>query len=154
MNLKIIILGGLAMYVAQFVIAMLTGPIIHEGILEETYRAHATFWRPELNQDPPDMAALLPLWITVGVIGSFVIAGIYSVIRGTFAGSGWVKGAKFGSVVWLVQLVTMAGWSGIFNLPYGLWGWWAVESLLYMVVGGAVLGLVAEKLSPEAPAAA
>lgn len=149
MNPKIIFAGGLAMYVAQFVISMATGPIIHNGILNDAYRANAAFWRPELNAVPPDMTALLPLWISVGLVGSFVLAGIYGVIRGAFGGSGWVQGAKFGLMVWLVQLVSMAGWSGVFNLPYEIWGWWAAEGILYMVVGGAVLGLVAEKLAPQ-----
>jgi len=148
-NPKIIFAGGLAMYVAQFVLAMASGPLIHEGVLEAAYQANAGFWRPELMQDPPDMASLLPLWISVGVVGAFVIAGIYGVVRSAYAGRGWVRGAKFGFTVWLVQLVTMAGWSGVFNLPYEIWGWWAVEGILYMVIGGAVLGLVAEKLAPE-----
>ena len=150
MNLKIVFAGGLAMYVTQFVISFATGAVIHEGILVEAYRAHSQFWRPELNQVPPDMAALLPLWITTGVVGSLVIAGIYGVLRSAYAGSGAVRGAKYGLTVWLVQLVTMAGWSGVFALPYEIWGWWAAEGALYMVAGGAVLGLVAGKVAPQA----
>lgn len=153
MNPKIIFAGGLAMYVTQFIISVGTGPLIHERALMAAYKANAVFWRPELNEVPPDMASLLPLWISVGVVGALVIAGIYGVVRSAFAGRGWVSGAKFGFMVWLVQLVTMAGWSGVFNLPYEIWAWWAVEGVLYMVIGGAVLGLVAEKLSPESPAA-
>lgn len=149
MNAKIIFAGGLAMYVTQFVIAMATGPLIHEGVLVDAYMATAGFWRPELMADPPDMAALLPLWITTGIVGALVIAGIYGVVRSAFAGAGWLRGAKFGFTVWLVQLVSMAGWSGVFNLPYEIWGWWAAEGAAYMIVGGIVLGLVAEKLSPQ-----
>lgn len=149
MNAKIIFAGGLAMYVAQFVIAMATGPLIHEGVLVDAYMATAGFWRPELMADPPDMAALLPLWITTGIVGALVIAGIYGVVRSAYAGAGWLRGAKFGFTVWLVQLVSMAGWSGVFNLPYEIWGWWAAEGAAYMIVGGIVLGLVAEKLSPQ-----
>ena len=48
MNWKVIILGGLAYFIATFVIGMATGPIIHEGVLEELYNATAVFWRPEL----------------------------------------------------------------------------------------------------------
>lgn len=148
MNMKIIVAGGLAMYVAQFIVAMGTGPLIHEGVLVEAYMANASYWRPELNQDPPDMAALLPLWITTGIIGSLVIAAIYDVVRGSLGNAGWASGLKFGFVIWLVQLVTMAGWSGVFNLPYEIWGWWAAEGLVYMLVGGAALGFVAGKLAP------
>jgi hypothetical protein len=62
-NIKVILLGGLALYAAQWVVSMVSGAIIHEGILTEMYQAHASFWRPELNQQPPDMAALMPRWM-------------------------------------------------------------------------------------------
>lgn len=149
MNLKLVFAGGLAMYVTQFVISFATGPFIHEGVLVEAYMAHSQFWRPELNQVPPDMVALLPLWITTGVIGSLVIAAIYGSIRSGIAGTGAVSGLKFGLGVWLLQVVTMAGWSGVFALSYEIWGWWAAEGALYMLGGGAVLGLVAEKVAPQ-----
>ena len=70
-------------------------------------------------------------------------------IRRGFSGTGWVSGAKFGFVVWLVQLVTYASMYGVFNLPSRIWAWWMGEGLLYMIVGGAVLGLVAAKVAPE-----
>lgn len=97
-NLKVIVVGGLAMYVTHWIISMGTGPLIHEGILTEMYEANEPFWRPELNQQPPDMAA---------------------------------------------------GWSGIFNLPEMIWVWWSFEALVAYAIGGAVLGLVVGKLSPE-----
>ena len=150
MNVKVILAGGLAMYVTQFIISMGTGPLIHTGVLTEAYQAHAGFWRPELNEVPPDMAALLPLWVSVGIIGSLVLAGIYTIVRPAYAGSGLARGAKYGLTIWLVQLVTMAGWSGVFNLPYEIWGWWAFEGALYMVAGGIALGIVAAKLDPHA----
>lgn len=149
MNWKLIIGGGLAMYVAQFVVSFATGPIIHNGILESAYMATASFWRPELTQDPPDMAALMPLWIATGVIGALILAAIYGAVRGAFAGAAWLRGAKYGLTVWLIQAVTMAGWSGVFNLPYKIWGWWAAEGVVYMVIGGIVLGIVANRLAPD-----
>lgn len=147
MNWKVILGGGLAMYVAQFLMSMLTGSFIHENILNDAYMANASFWRPELNQDPPDMAALMPLWITMGLISSFVIASIYSFINGAFCGSAVVKGAKFGLMVWAIQAMYTMGLSGIFNLPYEIWLWWLVEFALMGIVGGIVLAVVAEKLS-------
>ena len=59
-NLKVILAGGLAMYITQWILSMLSGPLIHEGILTELYTQTQAFWRPELNQQPPDMVALLP----------------------------------------------------------------------------------------------
>lgn len=149
MNWKIIFIGGLAFYAVQWIISLGTGPLIHEGVLKDLYVLHAGFWRPELNAVPPDMAALLPRWIGVGLITTFILAAIYAVIRHAFNGSGWMKGAKFGFMLWVFAVCTMAGWSGIFNLPETVWVWWAIEAVLYYVVGAAVLGWVSEKLSPE-----
>jgi len=32
-NIKVIVFGGLAMYVAQWIVSMVTGSLIHEGVL-------------------------------------------------------------------------------------------------------------------------
>jgi hypothetical protein len=148
-NLKVILGGGLAMYVAQFALSMITGPVIHEGVLTELYQANAQFWRPELNQQPPDMAALMPRWIAVGLIASFILAGIYDNVRSALDGSALLRGAKYGVILFLVNLCISAGWSGVFNLPDAIWLWWNAEGLLVYVVGGAVLGWVTGKLAPE-----
>ena len=58
-NIKVILGGGLAMYVTQWILSMLSGPLLHEGILTPLYIETQSFWRPELNQQPPDMAALV-----------------------------------------------------------------------------------------------
>ena len=148
MNWKLIILGGLAYYVAAFIVSMGAGAVIHEGVLGAAYDATSSFWRPELRQDPPDMAALMPMWITVGLITAFIFAGIYGVIRNVFSGSGWQRGLKFGVILWLINASAMASWSGVFNLPYNIWGWWIIDALIYTLVGAIALGAVAEKLAP------
>jgi hypothetical protein len=148
-KIKVILLGGLAMYVTEFLLSMVTGSVIHEGVLEELYIANASFWRPELNQDPPDMAALMPMWITNGLITTFIMVTIFDNIRSALDGSGWMKGAKFGFIIFLFSACFSAGWSGVFNLPGMIWFWWNVEALVMYLVGGAVLGLVVAKLSPE-----
>jgi hypothetical protein len=148
-NIKVIVVGGLAMYAAQFLLGILTGPLIHEGVLTEAYQANASFWRPELNQQPPDMAALMPRWIATGLIGAFILAGIFDNIRGGLAGSMLVRGLKYGVILFLINLCISAGWSGVFNLPEEIWIWWNAEALLYYVVGGAVLGWVTGKLAPQ-----
>jgi hypothetical protein len=148
-NIKVIVLGGLAMYITQFIVSMITGPFIHENILVDAYIATSSFWRPELTQVPPDMAALLPRWITTGVITAFIITAIYDNIRSAFDGSGLLKGMKFGFVAFLFSACLSAGWSGVFNLPSEIWIWWSADFLVMYLVGGAVLGLVTAKLSPE-----
>ena len=59
MNWKLIIGGGLAYYIAAFIVSFVGATLIHEGVLDATYTATSSFWRPELIQDPPDMAARL-----------------------------------------------------------------------------------------------
>ena len=149
LNIKVILIAGLAFYVTQFIVSMLTGQVIHTNILEDLYRETSTFWRPELNQDPPDMAALMPRWIAVGVIAAFIITAIYDNIRSALNGSAITQGAKFGFIAFLFSICLSAGWSGVFNLPDEIWIWWNVEALVIFLAGGTVLGYVTEKLSPE-----
>ena len=149
MNWKAIIIGGLAYYIVTFAIGMLTGMYIHEGVLDEAYTATQSFWRPELNQDPPDMAALMPLWITTGLIIAFVYAGIYDTFRSALAGSAVVKGIKFGVVLFLFMASWSLAMSGVFNLPQIIWTWWIIESLIYALVGGAALGWAVGKFASD-----
>jgi hypothetical protein len=128
---------------------MASGPLIHTGILTDLYVANASFWRPELNQDPPDMAALMPRWIATGLIGALIQTAIYDNIRSALDGSSVVKGVKYGFILFLIYAAMSAGWYGVFNLPEMIWFWWNVESIVMFLAGGAVLGLVVGKLSPE-----
>lgn len=92
MNWKLIVIGGFVFYVVTFVVSFATGPVVHEGILDEPYRATVEFWRPELTQDPPDVASLMPRWIAGGVLTALVFAAIYGWIRGGLSGAPWLKG--------------------------------------------------------------
>jgi len=148
-NPKLIIVGGLAYYVTQWIISFVTGPLIHEGVLTEAYQANSSFWRPELVQYPPDMAALLPRWITTGLISALLAAAIYDNIRSGLDGSGAVKGMKFGFIAFIFYASFAAGWSGVFNLPDSIWAWWIFEAIFYYLPGGAALGWTISKLAPE-----
>ncbi len=145
MNWKLIFVGGIIYYAATWLVVPISGWLIHENLLDELYKLHAQFWRPELNQEPPDMAALMPRWIATGLIGSFLIAGVYGVIRSSFDGAGWLKGLKYGLVLFLISISLSLGWSGVFNLPDEIWVWWTLDSLFYFLVGGMALGWFAEK---------
>ena len=113
MNWKAVVIGGIVFYVVMFVISFATGPIVHEGILDPLYIANEQFWRPELMQDPPDMAALMPRWIAVGLITSIVLAALYGFVQSAFAGPGWKRGLAFGFGVAIIFSLTAAGWSGV-----------------------------------------
>lgn len=150
MNWKLIVLGGLTFYIVMFVVSMPSGMIVHEGILDPIYQAHTEYWRPELNQDPPDMASLMPRWIGVGLLGAMIQAALYGWVRRGLSGAPWQKGLKFGLLLSIVGCTMMAGWSGVFNLPEKLWLIWGLEQFLYYLPGGAALGWVAQKVAPEA----
>jgi hypothetical protein len=148
MNLKLILIGGVVFYAVAFIVSLGTGPVIHEGVLDADYRATESFWRPELRQDPPDMAALMPRWIAGGLLSAFIFAGIFGVVRSSLAGSPAMKGFKFGIIASLFMCMFCLGWSGIFDLPDRIWMWWGAESFLYNLPAGAALGWVAGKIAP------
>lgn len=148
-NIKLILLGGVVYYLAQWIVGALTGPLIHEGVLEPAYQATAGFWRPELMQDPPDMGALFPYWITTGLIAAFIGVFIFDNVRAALSGSAWVKGLKFGLLMALLQSAFIAGWSGVFNLPLNIWLWWGLEGFVFFLFSGAVLGWFAGRFAPD-----
>jgi hypothetical protein len=149
MNWKIVVVGGLVFFVVTWIVGFGTGPLIHEGVLKDSYVANSQFWVPALNQDPPDMAALLPQWIGFGLLTSLLYAGLYGVYRSALSGPPWKKGLVFGLTLALVQCALTLGWSVVFNLPSKIWIWWSLEGFLYFLIGGAALGWVAHKLAPE-----
>lgn len=146
---RVIVGGGLLMYIAQFAVSMITGGLIHEGVLDPLYKATTEFWRPELNQDPPDMAALMPRWITTGLLAAFIQAGIFDNIRSALNGSGIVKGLKFGLMIAVIYALFGAAFSGVFNLPDAIWGWWAFDGFIVYPIGGLVLGWFAGKFGSD-----
>ena len=146
---KLVVLGGIAYYIVTWIVSFATGPLIHEGVLKETYQSVSQLWRPELNQVPPDMAALLPRWITTGLIGSLIVAAIFGWVRPAFSGPGWKRGLLYGAVLGLFGIVWgPLGYSGVFNAPDKIWIWWSLEGFLYYLPGGAILGWLGGKLDP------
>ncbi len=148
MNWKLIVLGGLAFFVTTFILGMGTGIVIHDGVLKEPYKASSEFWLPALAQDPPDMAVLMPRWITTGLITSLVVAALFGWVRSAFSGPGWKQGLYYGLFLSIFAGVMYLGFTGVFNLPAKILIWWAVDGLILYSAGGTVLGLVAEKVAP------
>ena len=137
---KNIVAGGLIFYFVAFVLSFITGSLIHEGTLAAVYDETASFWRPELQQDPPDMAAVMPRWITIGLLTAFVFAGIYDNIRDGLNGFGCLKGLKFGLLLGLIHACFAGGWSGVFNLPDIIWVWWIADVFFLYAIAGVALG--------------
>ena len=150
MNWKIVFIGGVAYYAASFLLSIIGGTAIHspDGVLGPIYKEFASFWRPELNAVPPDMASLMKLWVPIGLFNSFLLAGIYSIIRSSLTGTPVIRGLKFGVIAWIFGLVSALGYWGVLNLPTKIWSWWLFEGIWMQLISGIVLGVVAQKLAP------
>ncbi len=147
MNFKAIVIGGLVYYIVTFLLGMASGMIIHEGVLAETYKATATFWRPELMAVPPDMAALMPLWITTGLILSLIFAALYSTFGKALVGPGWQRGLWFGVAFGIFVAALYATMYGVFNLPGLVWIYWAIEGIVLTSLSAAVMGWATERFA-------
>lgn len=148
MNGKLTAISALVYFVASWGLSFISGPIVHNGILKSTYIETASFWRPALMQEPPDMAALMPRWIATGVVFAIVVGAFYGAVRGSIAGAGWLRGAKFGAALGIVIAAAMFNWSGVFNLPDRVWTWWAIEGVVLNTVTGAIMGWAAGRWAP------
>ena len=154
MNWKIVFVGGIVYYAALLAVSMVLGHFIHSpdsGVLAEAYRATAPFWRPELNANPPDPGLLWKLWIPSGILGAFIAAGVYSVIRPALSGPAWQRGLKFGAIALAFAVIDALGYHGVFNLPGKIWTWWMVGAAVMYAIAGPVLGWIAQRVAP-APA--
>ena len=148
MNWKLIIIGGLAFWLVTNILGLgVTGPIIHEAILDPMYQATESLWIEPLRQDPPDMAAVMPRWILVSLISSLVVAGLYSCLRKAFEGPGWKCGMTWGLYLGIFSFVTLLGYSGVIALPMTIVLWWGVDGLVLFVLGGAAMGWAGERFA-------
>lgn len=139
MKLKCVVVGGLVFWVLSNILGMGLGPVIHEGVLDPHYQATETVWRPELRQHPPDMAAMMPLWLLNSLIVSLVVAWLYCACR-CGDGPGWKRGLRFGFGLGIFLCAVYRAWSGIFDLPGAIWLWWSLEGLLIYTACGAGMG--------------
>jgi hypothetical protein len=151
MNWKIVFIGGAVYYVVLCAVSMILGMLIHSpetGVLGDVYRETASFWRPELNANPPDTSLLWKLWIPSGLVGALLAAGVYSVIRPAFSGAPWQRGLKFGVVALAFAVINALGYNGVFALPGKMWAWWMVGAAVMYLAAGPVLGFISQKLAP------
>ena len=78
-----------------------------------------------------------------------MFAGIYDNIRSAFNGSGLIKGLKYGLMIGVIYSLFGAAFSGVFNLPDAIWGWWALDGLLVYSAGGMVIGWFVGKFGSD-----
>ena len=150
MNWKLIIIGGLVFWLVTNVLGLgVTGPIIHEMILDPLYMANESLWIEPLRQDPPDMAAVMPRWIVVSLISSLVVAGLYSCLRNSFEGPGWKCGMTWGFYLAILSCVTLVSYSGVIALPMTIVIWWSIDGLVLFLLGGAAMGWAGERFAGD-----
>jgi hypothetical protein len=148
MNWKLVIIGGIVFWLVTNILGMLvTGTLIHEKILDAVYQANESFCLPELRQDSPDMAALVPRWLLTSFVSSLVVAGIYSLVGGSFGGPGWSRGLKWGLCLGIFSAMSYFAMSGVFDLPLQMWIWWSIDALILFILGGAAMGWAAERFA-------
>lgn len=152
MNWKLIGLGGLAWYIATFVIGLVTVEVIHMGIMRPTYKGIPHFFRPELMQEPPATDPLLMYWIITGLIASFLTAFVFGWVRPAFSGPGWRQGLSFGVALTVATCAVFLVYSGVLDLPAKVWLWWNIDNLILFCAGGAAMGAVAGRFAPPAQA--
>jgi hypothetical protein len=146
MNWKLIIVGAIVFWLVSNILGMaVTGPLIHEKILDAEYKANLSFWLPELREDPPDMGALLPKWLLNSFLISLVVAGIYSCVHDAFSGSGLKKGFIWGLSMGIFSWALMNSYAGVFDLPSKIWLWWGIDGMIMFTISGAVMGWAGEK---------
>ena len=150
MNVRLVVVAAVAFWLVSNIVGMvITGPIIHEKILDLEYRATESFWLPELRQDPPDMGALMPRWLLNSFLSSLVVAGIYSYARNSFSGPGWQQGFCWGLSLAVFSAATLNAWSGVFDLPSKIWVWWAIDGLIVFSIAGIAMGWAGSKFGGD-----
>lgn len=145
MNIKFVLIGTVAWFLISQVIGMVSGMLIHGpgGALNATYMEFAAMWRPELNQQPPDMAALLPLWMSMAALNALLMAVIYELIRPALNAGLVANGVRFALVTGLTMTALYAMHFGLFALPARVWIFWGIEGALNYLLGGIALAFIA-----------
>jgi hypothetical protein len=151
MNWRVVFIGGGVYFVAGFVLSLIVAPFIHSpdtGILAETYRVTAAFWRPELNANPPDTELMFRVLIPSGILAALFGAGVYGLVRSSLTGAAWKRGLKFGVITTVFFVINALGFRRVLNLPDEFWIWSIVGSVIVNLGSGAVLGWISQKISP------
>lgn len=143
-------IGALAYFVFGFLMNFVSGPLLHEGVLDGPYREVEQFWRPELMSEPMDMGDLLLFFFMAQIFNALVFAGLFVCYRSALDGPAWKKGMVFGFSLAFFIAGLYLGMNFVFNMPSTIWFWWAVSGFVYLTLGGAVVGWATGKWAPEA----
>jgi len=118
---------------AVFVTWSIMDFVIHGVMLKGIYGATASLWRPEAEMKWASM------YLAV-LISAFAFSGIYGWLVGN---KSMATAVKYGALFGLASGVSMGyGTYSVMPIPYTLAFAWFVGTLVEVVAGGAVLGLV------------
>lgn len=95
-------------------------------------------------------------WVIIGnVVAALVLAGFYAKVGSAFGG-GVKGGLHFGVAAGILMGFPMWLFMSVYNTGWTYSGSWAmvVANIVWVAIGGAILGLVADKMSGGEEAAA
>ena len=95
------------------------------------------------------MAAMMPQWLLTSFLSSLVVAGIYSLVRGSFGGPGWSRGMRWGLSLGIFSCMSYFAMLGVFHLPLQMRIWWSIEALILFLLGGAAMGWAGERFAGD-----
>ena len=135
MDWKKIISSGIAFGIIMYVIGSIFG-----FLTGDMYTLTPALWK--------DMTGNWMYYMIVfDVIVGIILATIYSFLRKAVPGTGAMKGAIFGFMIWLVGSVTGLGMTYMtMAVSTTLIGAWAFSGLLYYLIGGAALEMIYAKV--------
>ena len=128
MNVKKYIIAGIVV----FIIFQLSGFVIHNIMLQDTYQKLHNLWRPDM------MAYMWIMYIT-SLIVSFIFTYLY--IKMDKKG-GLIQGLIFGTIVGLFMNVGIFNQFAIYPLPFYLVVQWFIYEMISYVICGAIISFV------------
>ncbi len=127
--MKKVLIGFVAVFIAMSACDFL----VHGVILDASYKATASLWRP-------DMDSMMWIYSVIGLIGSFFFSFIFS--KG-YEGKGIAEGARYGLYIGIWMSAGMAyGTYGMIAIPYSLALQWFLFGVVEYVLYGIILALI------------
>lgn len=130
-------------FIVVFVAMEIMMYLIHGVLMESTYQATQSLWRP-------DMESLMWVYHVLAVIGAFFFTLIFS--KG-YEGKGVVEGLRYGLYIGIWMASGMAyGTYSMINIPYSMALQWFIYGIVEFVIYGFLLAIVFGKQATVMPA--
>ena len=133
MNWKKLLTAFIVIYVVGGIVSF----IIHGVILDETYKALADIWRPDMDR---------LMWIQIITSLFFCFFFVYVFAKG-YEGKGVVEGLRYGIVIWaFFAIPSIYGQYMLYPLPYSLILKWLFSELIGLLIYGALASVIYKPL--------